>query len=174
MDGLIKCSIVPREREFVSAGPNFRCNTKLMFCLCRSRVLPSASGECKHSKDEERALTGTWVMDEVRLEVEKGYKIREIYEIYEYRLTKFRPKPLLFLDFKNTFLKLESETRGYPGWVRSLADEERYIEWYAKSKGIRLNKGLSSLTQRSDVGVNCASSPCGENRPRGKTGRRLM
>jgi len=67
-------------------------------------------------------------MDEVRLEVEKGYKIREIYEIYEYRLTKFRPKPLLFLDFKNTFLKLESETRGYPGWVRSLADEERYIE----------------------------------------------
>jgi len=53
-----------------------------MFCLCRSRVLTSASGECEHTKDEERALTGTWELDEMRLALEKGYRIREIYEVY--------------------------------------------------------------------------------------------
>jgi len=42
--------------------------------------------------DEERALTGTWVMDEVRLAVERGYKIIEIYEVYEYHVAQYNPK----------------------------------------------------------------------------------
>jgi len=36
-----------------------------------------------HTEDEHRALNGTWVIDEVRLAVEKGYRILEIYEVYE-------------------------------------------------------------------------------------------
>jgi len=36
-----------------------------MFCLCRSCALTSADGECEHTEDEERALTATWVLDEV-------------------------------------------------------------------------------------------------------------
>jgi len=44
-----------------------------LFCLCR----------CSHETDAERALTGTWVMDEVRLAVEKRYKVLEIFEVYE-------------------------------------------------------------------------------------------
>jgi len=38
-----------------------------------------------HREDDDRALTGTWVMDEVLLAVEKGYRILEIYEVYEYQ-----------------------------------------------------------------------------------------
>jgi len=44
-----------------------------------------------HTRDEERALSGTWVMDEVRLAVEKGYRILEIYEVYEYQVTQYDP-----------------------------------------------------------------------------------
>jgi hypothetical protein len=51
-----------------------------------------ACGECEHTEEEERALTGTWVMDEVRLAVEKVYRILEIYEVYEYRVTRYEPK----------------------------------------------------------------------------------
>ena len=50
--------------------------------LCRSCVLEhKISEQCVHPADIERALTGTRVIDEVRLAVEKGYKILEIYEV---------------------------------------------------------------------------------------------
>jgi len=82
-------------------------------------------------------------MDEARLAVEKGYKILEMYEIYEYRVTQFNPQTgegVLFVDYINTFLKLKAEATGYPGWVRSPAEEERYIESFWKSEGIRLDE----------------------------------
>ena len=44
------------------------------------------------TEDEDRALTGTWVIDEVRLAVQKGYKILEIYEFYEYQVTQYSPE----------------------------------------------------------------------------------
>jgi len=81
MDGLIKCSIVPPEKLYHPVLP-FRCNNKLMFCLCRTYVHTS-SEDCVHTRDEDRALTGTWVMDVLGLAVEKGYRILEIYEVYE-------------------------------------------------------------------------------------------
>jgi len=49
-----------------------------MFYLCRTCVLTSVE-EWVHTRNEDRALTGKWVMDEVRLAVEKGYRIVEIY-----------------------------------------------------------------------------------------------
>ena len=75
--------------------------------------------------------------------VEMGYKIREINEIYEYRVTQFNHQTGeggLFVDYINMFLKLKAEASGYPGWVRSPSDEERYIESFWKSEGIRLDK----------------------------------
>jgi hypothetical protein len=47
-------------------------------------VLNLNTKECHHKTDEERALTGTCVIDEVRLAVQKGYRILEIHEVYEY------------------------------------------------------------------------------------------
>ena len=90
MEGLILCTIVPPQKLYHPVLP-FRCNKKLMFCLCRTCVQTSCTGECPHTEDAERALTGTWVMDEVRLAVEKGYRILEIHEVYEYHFTKYNP-----------------------------------------------------------------------------------
>ena len=60
-----------------------------MFSLCRTCALTSSTGECYHKTDEEEALTGTWVIDEVRLAVQKGYRILEIHEVYEYKVTRY-------------------------------------------------------------------------------------
>jgi len=60
------------------------------FFLCRICVL-TASGECVHTADEERALTCTCEIEEVWLAVEKGYRVVEIYEFYEYQVTQYNP-----------------------------------------------------------------------------------
>ena len=112
MDGLMKCSIVLPKRLYHPVFP-YRSNKKLLFCLCRSRVLQqNTCRECRHTSDVQRALTGTWVIAEVRLAVEKGYKFLEIYEEYHYQVTQYNPEITegrLFVDYINTFLKLKAE-----------------------------------------------------------------
>jgi hypothetical protein len=91
-DGLMKCSILP-PRHLYHPVLLFRCNKRLLFCLCRSCAIQQKRTEdCMHETDAERALTGTWVMDEVRLAVQKGYKLVELYEAYEYQVTKYNPQ----------------------------------------------------------------------------------
>ena len=86
-EGLIKCTVLPPTCLYHVVWP-YRCNNKLLFCLCRSCAKQQDfENECPHSTDAERALTGTWVMDEVRLAVQKGYKVLEIFEVYEYDVT---------------------------------------------------------------------------------------
>jgi len=51
-----------------------------------------------------------WVVDEVRLALEKGYRILEIYEVYEYQVTQLNPdtgEGGYFVDYINTILKLQ-------------------------------------------------------------------
>ena len=71
MDGLIKCCIVPPEKLNHPVLP-LRRNNKHMFCLCKTCVLTASSEECLHIRDEYCAFTGTWVIAEMRLAVEKG------------------------------------------------------------------------------------------------------
>jgi len=53
MEGLIRCSIVPPDKLYHPVLP-YRCNNKLIFCLCRTCVHTS-SEECTHTEDEDRA-----------------------------------------------------------------------------------------------------------------------
>jgi hypothetical protein len=134
MDGLIKCSNVP--------DLLYRSNNQLLFSLCTSCVYErNISGECKHLRNEERALTRTWVLDEVRLAVEK-IRVLDIYEVYEYQINQYScetDEGGLFVDYINKFLKLKSDTCGYPSWIRSPEDEERYIHSFRESEGIELD-----------------------------------
>jgi len=90
--------------------------------------------------DGERALQGTWVIDEIKLAVSKGYKILEIHEVYEYRISQYSRETGggLFVDYVDTFLKLKAEASGYPNWVRTLADEDRYVEMFYLERGCPL------------------------------------
>jgi len=78
-------------------------------------------------------------MDELRLAVEKGYRILEIYEVYEYQVAPYDPKTgegVLFVAYINTFFKLNAEANGCPCWVHSPEDEEGYVDSFWRSEGI--------------------------------------
>ena len=50
-------------------------------------------------------------MHDVRLAVEKGYRILDIYEVYEYQVTPYNPETGeggLFVEYINSFLKLKA------------------------------------------------------------------
>jgi hypothetical protein len=73
----------------------------------------------------------------------KGYKIVEIYEVYEYTVTQYDPQTGeggLFVQYINTFLKLKAEASGYPDWVQTPDDEDRYIQTFFESEGIQRDK----------------------------------
>ena len=165
-EGLIKCTFVPPERLYHPVLP-FRANQKLMFSLCRTCVLTSNTGECRHKTDEERALTGTWVIDEVRLAVQKG-RILEIHEVYEYKVTRYDTETReggLFAGYIDSFLKLNAEASGYTAWVRNPADEERYIESFWKSEGIRLDREAIKLNAaKRGLAKLCLNSMGGSSR----------
>jgi hypothetical protein len=81
MEGLVKCTIVPQKYIYHPVLP-FRHNQKLLFCLCQLCVFDyNTTNDCRHFSDAERCLDGTWVIDEVRLAVPKGYKNLEIQEV---------------------------------------------------------------------------------------------
>ena len=69
-------------------------------------VLDSNTGECYHTTDEESAETATWVIDELRLALQRGYRILGVYEVYEYKVTRYDPETregVLFVGFITTF-----------------------------------------------------------------------
>ena len=75
-------------------------------------------------------------MDDVRLAVDEGYKFLEVYELYEYKVTRYDLETCeggLLADYIVTFMKSKSNASGYLDWFRSPADEERYIESLRKS-----------------------------------------
>ena len=63
--------------------------------------------------------------------------------MYLHKGSQFNPatdEDGLFLDCIYTCLKLKAEASGYPDWVRSPEDEERYVETFWEIEGNRLDK----------------------------------
>ena len=80
------------------------------------------SGEYVHELAGEMCLTGTWILDEIRLAIQKGYEALDIIEVYEYEVVKYDRQTReggLLAGYVNTFLKLKAEASGYPSWVRT-------------------------------------------------------
>jgi hypothetical protein len=66
-----------------------------------------------------------------------------VQEVYEYAVTQYDLSTCeggLFAEYINTFLKLKAEASGFPSWVRTPDDEERYIREFNKSEGILVNR----------------------------------
>jgi hypothetical protein len=90
-DGLLTCSILPPKYLFHPVLP-FRCNNRLLFCQCRSRAIQQNQTEdCTHETAAARKFTGTWVLNEIRLAVQHGYKLVEVHEVYEFQVTRYDP-----------------------------------------------------------------------------------
>ena len=112
----MKCKIVPPTKLYHPVLP-YRY-ARNCYSACAEHVSKNnAKSECKHRSDAERCLEGTWVIDEVRSAVDKGYKVLEILEVYEYQVTCYDPATGTgghFVDYIDTILKLKQEASGYP------------------------------------------------------------
>lgn len=151
VDGLLKCKILPPTNLYHPILP-VKLHEKLMFLLCKTCGENLNAEDCSHSV-EERALTGTWTMDEIRVAVDNGYKMIERYELWEYEMAKFEDGGL-FSEFINSFLKIKQEASGYPEWCKTEDDKAQYINDYYTHEDIRLdtekikkNAGLRSLAK---------------------------
>jgi len=117
-----------------------------MLPLCSACADTMNQGNCTDT-DEERFIVGTWVVDEVRKAIEMGYILMNVFEFWKYEITCFdrgTNSGGLFADYVNMFLKLKQESSGYPSWVQSEADKDKYIEDYRGAEGIALDNASIS------------------------------
>ena len=100
--GLMKCKILPPNQLFIPVLPikvkqNDSQYEKLLFPLCATH----RRSTCNHSPNL-RALIGTWSTEKIKLAVEKGYKILNIYEVWDFESTTE-----LFADYIDNFMRLK-------------------------------------------------------------------
>jgi hypothetical protein len=155
-EGLVKCKVLPPKGLFQPVLPS-KMNGKLLFHLCRTCAETQQQDVCTHT-DSERAFVGTWVIDEVQKAVTLGYKVEHIYEVWHFKeISRYDPETKtggVFTEYVNTFLKLKQEASGWPAWVHTEEDKNKYIELYYQEEGIRLdyenirkNPGMRALAK---------------------------
>nr|XP_042912254.1 uncharacterized protein LOC122272523 [Parasteatoda tepidariorum] len=141
----MKCTILPPRKLFLPVLP-YRSNKKLMFPLCRTCVETLQQSPCIHS-DVEREITGTWVTEEVKLALKKGYELKEIHEVYHFE----ESSSTLFKNFIDLFLKIKQESSGWPVECNTEEEKLKYIEDYLKREGVALDasKIMRNLGRRA-------------------------
>jgi hypothetical protein len=140
-EGLIKCKLLPPRKLYIPVLPT-KCNGKLIFTLCRTCSETYENAECHHGNDK-RAITGTWVTDEVKMALSQGYRLLKIYEVWHFNeIAQYDPRTKtggLFTEYVNTFLKVKQEASGWPDWCENEKDKQLYIKQYFEKEGILLD-----------------------------------
>ncbi|KAG8174576.1 hypothetical protein JTE90_022442 [Oedothorax gibbosus] len=127
--GNVKCRVLPSKGLLHPVLP-YRCKDKLMFPLCRTCSETLQQTPCNHTP-ELRSLTGTWVSEELKVAVEKGY----LYEVYHFKESSVT----LFKSYIDLFLKIKQEASGWPAECVISDDKERYLASYLEVEGIQLD-----------------------------------
>ncbi|XP_018360602.1 PREDICTED: uncharacterized protein LOC108759595 [Trachymyrmex cornetzi] len=141
LEGFIRCKVLPPRDLFHPVLP-YRVRGKLLFALCRSCCETFSQAECTHSL-AEREFEGTWVSCELRKVVKKGYRVSEVREIWQYKVTRYDPDTRqggLFTGYINSFLQLKQEASGWPNECVDDEAKERYLREYEETEGIVLDK----------------------------------
>lgn len=157
MNGVVKAKVLAPRDLFLPILP-YRCCCKLMFPLCRTCAESQNQGSCTHDDPEERALTGVWCAPEFQLAVEKGYKVMNIYEVYQYsRMAQFNPETGqdgLFSAYVRQMMALKIHASGWPAGVKTQEQKDQYIKDVLEKDGIILdpnkmirNEGMRTLAK---------------------------
>ena len=107
--GFVKCRVLALRRLYHPVLPGkIRCrdSNKLVFALCK-KCAEDKRNYCCHG-DKQRSFTGTWCTNEIEKALEKGYKILEIYEVWDYP----QKSSSLFKEYVRTFMKIKIEASG--------------------------------------------------------------
>ena len=89
-----------------------------------------------------------------------------MHEVYDNQVIHYDPQTGtggLCVQYIDTFLKLKGEASGYPSWVQSPADEDRYNGEFAASEGIQLDKdAIGSNPAKQGLAKLCLNSIWGK------------
>lgn len=140
--GIVHCKILPPRSEYCPVLP-VRMGGKLTFPLCKTCATNEHHGDCKHS-DQERLITGAWCTPELITALEQGYKIDKIYEVYHYPdSAQYDPESKsggLFSEQVDTFIKIKTEASGWPDWVSTEEDKNKYLAQVEEKVGVVLDR----------------------------------
>ena len=79
---------------------------------------------------------GVWTTIELKKAIEMGYKVKNIYKVYHFE----KKSNDLFKPYVSKFLKIKQEASGFPDWVKTDEDKDKYIQKYLDEQGIKLDK----------------------------------
>ena len=137
--GLAQVRILPPRGLYIPVLP-VRCKGKLKFPLCGTCSSRETQAVCT-CNDTKRALFGTWTTPELKEAIKQGYILLKIYEVYHFpTTTQDDVFGSIFTDYVKMFLKQKQQASGYPQWVTTDADKDRYIAYYNREQGIMLDK----------------------------------
>lgn len=146
-NGLMSCKILP-PRDLLHPLLPSKMHGKLFFSLCQKCSEDMIQGECIHENENDRCITGTWVVDEIKKALDLGYILKIVYEIWSYKITRYDRVTKtggLFAEYINEFFKLKTEASGYPSDCVDDDSKDRYIEEFERVEGIKLDKGNISV-----------------------------
>ena len=132
--GFVKCKVLPPKQMTFPILPS-RLNKRLEFVLCSACGIASSNQFCTHN-DNERCLIGTFATPELRLALQHGYRIQEVFEILHWT----NRSDCLFKDYVNRWIKLKQEASGFPDGVNSDAEKDHFVDDYKRQTGIQLDK----------------------------------
>ena len=126
-----------------------------MFPLCASCAAKESNHRCTCT-DAERMLKHTWCTPELEAALNVGYRLVRVYEILHWeeqeKLNVENGEGGLFTPYINMFLRLKTESSGYPGNIVTEEEKELYVRRYLKREGVHLdptrierNPGLRSI-----------------------------
>ena len=78
---------------------------------------------------------GTWFSEELKLAVNKGYIIKDIYEVLHYE----EKADYLFQPYIQTWLKLKTEASGWPSSCTDDQKKQAFIEEFKNREGVDLD-----------------------------------
>ncbi|KAJ8909768.1 hypothetical protein NQ315_007965 [Exocentrus adspersus] len=158
---IIKCTIIPPQNLYHPVLP-IKMNDKLMFVLCRKCGEDMNPGSCRHD-EEERALVGTWVMDEVNKALEMGYLMLKVYEVWSYKIDQFDKATKiggLFTSMMNKFVEVKQQASDWPQHCRTEEEKNRYIPLRNGGKlGQRENQPNTAIVRSPEEFFNMLSNP---------------
>ena len=133
--GFAKCIVKPPNQLYIPVLPYRNRAGKLLFPLCRTCADEKNNLSCAHN-DCDRNLIGTWTTIELEEAVKRGYEISEVIEVYNYRTSATH----FFREYINIWLKIKQESDGWPSWVQTEEDKDKYIDDFEAREGIRLDR----------------------------------
>ena len=140
--GVAKVDVLAPQNLFHPILP-VKLASKCMFALCGAcareqleQPWHQRTNVCPHT-DQERMMTGTWCTEELKMAVERGYKIVRIHEVWHW--LEDQRKTGLFAPYVNKLLKAKQESSGYPSDVVTEEQKTEYLTKYAEREGIQLD-----------------------------------